>query len=122
MKISMISCLVGVLVPSLADAQLSGTVGPSTTTAYKAGLKICNILNYGGSASATFDNGPAILAAWTACKTGGQGEYFCFNEIAFLIMRSIHPFGGLWNGHCKFKSSYMPSFKKILFTMMHTVW
>lgn len=63
--------LLGALV-STVTAQLSGTVGPTTTTAHKAGLKVCNILNYGGSASATFDNGPAILAAWNACKTGGE--------------------------------------------------
>ncbi|KAF2999976.1 hypothetical protein E8E14_006510 [Neopestalotiopsis sp. 37M] len=55
-----------------ATAQLSGTVGPTTSTAAKAATKICNILDYGGVASATTDNGAAIQAAWDACKTGGQ--------------------------------------------------
>lgn len=59
--------------PALVAGQLSGTVGPTTTTAQKAAVKICNILNYGGVASATTDNGPAILKAWTACINGGEG-------------------------------------------------
>lgn len=54
-------------------AQLSGSVGPTTSTAAKTAVKVCNILNYGGVASATADNGAAIQAAWDACKTGGQG-------------------------------------------------
>lgn len=56
----------------LVSAQLSGTVGPTTTTAEKAAKKICNILDYGGVASATTDNSAAINSAWEACKTGGQ--------------------------------------------------
>lgn len=55
-----------------AAAQLSGTVGPTTSTAAKAATKVCNILDYGGVASATTDNGAAIQSAWDACKTGGQ--------------------------------------------------
>ncbi|KAH6653795.1 pectin lyase fold/virulence factor [Truncatella angustata] len=55
-----------------ATAQLSGSVGPTTSTSAKAATKICNILDYGGKASATSDNGAAIQAAWDACKTGGQ--------------------------------------------------
>lgn len=74
MKLSILSTLAYALLSRVVTAQLSGTVGPTTTTAYKASLKVCNILNYGGSASATFDNGPAILAAFKACKTGGQGK------------------------------------------------
>ncbi|PSR93629.1 glycoside hydrolase family 28 protein [Coniella lustricola] len=56
----------------LATAQLSGTVGPTTTTASKAAKKICNILSYGGVASATTDNSAAITAAWAACASGGE--------------------------------------------------
>lgn len=54
------------------SAQLSGTVGPTTSTAAKAATKVCNILNYGGVASATTDNSAAIASAWAACKTGGE--------------------------------------------------
>lgn len=53
-------------------AQLSGSVGPTTTTASKAAKKVCNILNYGGVASATTDNSAAITAAWAACASGGE--------------------------------------------------
>lgn len=53
-------------------AQLSGKVGPTTSTAAKAAVKVCNIMDYGGVADASTDNGAAILAAWNACKTGGQ--------------------------------------------------
>lgn len=56
----------------LAAAQLSGTVGPTTTTASKAAKKVCNILSYGGVASATTDNSAAIASAWAACATGGE--------------------------------------------------
>lgn len=71
MKLSSTYTTLAVL-PALAVAQLTGTVGPTTTTAEKAAVKICNILDYNGTADATFDNGPAISAAWDACKTGGQ--------------------------------------------------
>lgn len=65
------SALFLALVP-FVTAQLSGSVGPTTTTASKAAKKICNILNYGGVASATTDNSAAITAAWAACASGGQ--------------------------------------------------
>ncbi|KAK6063346.1 rhamnogalacturonase a [Seiridium cupressi] len=53
-------------------AQLSGSVGPTTSTASKAAKKICNIMDYGGVSSATTDNSAAITSAWSACKSGGQ--------------------------------------------------
>lgn len=56
----------------LAACQLSGSVGPTTTTAEKAATKICNILDYGGVASATTDNAAAITSAWAECASGGQ--------------------------------------------------
>ncbi len=60
------------LVQPWAQAQLSGSVGPTTSRSAKAAKKVCNILNYGGVASATTDNSAAITAAWNACKSGGQ--------------------------------------------------
>ncbi|RDW66715.1 rhamnogalacturonase A [Coleophoma crateriformis] len=70
MRLSLLSLLaVGC---SLVSAQLSGTVGPTTTTAQKQATKVCNILSYGGVASKTTDNGPAIASAWAACKSGGE--------------------------------------------------
>lgn len=76
MKSTVLSLVTGSLLalPALVSAQLSGTVGPTTSTASKAAKKVCNILNYGGVASATTDNGAAISAAWTACKSGGEGK------------------------------------------------
>ncbi|KAH8673320.1 pectin lyase fold/virulence factor [Xylariales sp. PMI_506] len=55
-----------------AAAQLSGTVGPTTTTSSKAAVKQCNIMDYGGEASATTDNSAAIASAWAACASGGE--------------------------------------------------
>lgn len=55
-----------------AAAQLSGTVGPTTSTSAKAATKVCNIMDYGGVADASTDNGQAISDAWTACASGGQ--------------------------------------------------
>ena len=59
------------LIPSLANAQLIGHVGPLTSSATKAAKKTCNVLNYGGVADGKTDVGPAITSAWNACKTGG---------------------------------------------------
>ena len=53
------------------SAQLSGSVGPTTSTASKAAKKICNVLNYGAKADKSTDLGPAITSAFAACNTGG---------------------------------------------------
>ncbi|KAJ9133869.1 Rhamnogalacturonase A [Pleurostoma richardsiae] len=66
-----LASLLAALQPLVA-AQLSGSVGPTTTTAAKAAKKVCNIMNYGGTASATTDNSAAITSAWAACKGGGE--------------------------------------------------
>ncbi len=58
---------------SLVTAQLSGSVGPLTTYTTKRAKKTCNILSYGGVASAMTDNGRAIASAWAACASGGEG-------------------------------------------------
>lgn len=58
---------------SYATAQLSGTVGPTTTTASKAATKICSVLDYGAKADKTTDVGPPLASAFAACKTGGIG-------------------------------------------------
>lgn len=55
-----------------AVAQLSGTVGPTTSTSAKSSTKVCNIMDYGGVADASTDNGQAITDAWTDCASGGQ--------------------------------------------------
>ena len=60
--------------PALIQAQLSGSVGPTTSTASKAAKKVCNVLSYGAKADKSTDLGPALLAAWNACKTGGIGD------------------------------------------------
>lgn len=59
------------LLSSLAEAQLSGSVGPTTSTAAKRAKKQCSVLDYGGKADGSTDVGPAISSAWTACKAGG---------------------------------------------------
>lgn len=61
---------IGYVLP--AAAQLSGTVGPTTTTSAKSSTKVCNIMDYGGVADASTDNGGAISDAWTACASGGE--------------------------------------------------
>lgn len=68
-----LSLLSALVLPSLVVAQLSGSVGPLTSTASKAATKVCNILSYGGVASATTDNSAAIESAWAACVSGGEG-------------------------------------------------
>ena len=65
---------------SLVAAQLSGHVGPLTSSSAKANIKRCSVLDNGGVADGKTDIGPAITAAWNACKNGGvvvvpQGNY-----------------------------------------------
>lgn len=68
------SLTAAVLLPSLVTAQLSGSVGPLTSRASKRD-KVCNVLDYGATASKTSDVGPALASAFAACATGGTGEY-----------------------------------------------
>lgn len=56
-----------------ALAQLSGTVGPTTTTAAKTAKMVCNVLDYGAVADKSTDLGAALVKAWTACASGGVG-------------------------------------------------
>ena len=59
------------VLPTLIAAQLSGSVGPLTSSAAKAKVKTCSVLNYGGVADGKTDIGPAITSAFNACKSGG---------------------------------------------------
>ncbi|VUC26106.1 unnamed protein product [Clonostachys rosea] len=54
------------------SAQLSGPVGPVTSSSSEEASKICNILDFGGIVSTETDNHDAILRAWGACAAGGQ--------------------------------------------------
>lgn len=64
----------------LANAQLLGRVGPTTSREEKRAVKVCNVLDYGGVARRSADVGPAINRAFNACRSGGivyvpPGEY-----------------------------------------------
>lgn len=57
---------------SLAQAQLSGTVGPLTSRSTKASKMVCNVEDYGAvSGDTSVDLGAALADAWAACKSGG---------------------------------------------------
>lgn len=47
------------------------TTGPLTTSDAKWATKVCDVTKYGAVADGTTDLGPALLAAFNACKTGG---------------------------------------------------
>jgi rhamnogalacturonan hydrolase len=87
------SLLLAFVFPSFVVAQLSGTVGPLTTRAAKAATKICNILSYGGVASATTDNSAAITAAWAACINGGEGWDLVLCRLPQLTFKVYIPSG-----------------------------
>lgn len=53
-------------------AQLSGTVGPTTSHAAKR-VTICSVLSYGGAVGSS-DIGPAILSAFTNCVLKNSGS------------------------------------------------
>ncbi|GAM83955.1 hypothetical protein ANO11243_019450 [Dothideomycetidae sp. 11243] len=59
------------LFTSLVEAGLGRSVGPLTTIHAKIKGKECNVLQYGAKADGQTDVGPAISAAFAACKTGG---------------------------------------------------
>lgn len=71
MKLSIVNLLVLV---GAAAAQLSGHVGPTTTTAAKRAKKTCNVLDYGAKADKSTDLGAALTKAWAACASGGIGK------------------------------------------------
>lgn len=75
---TLLSYIAALAVPCLVSAQLSGSVGPLTSTATKAASNTCNVLDYGGVASITEDIAPAIASAWADCATDGIGGYFFF--------------------------------------------
>lgn len=60
---------------SVAIAQLADTtaypIGPLTSSSAKWAKKVCDITNYGAVADGKTDSGPAILAAFEACASGG---------------------------------------------------
>ncbi|KAF7595666.1 hypothetical protein BBP40_005110 [Aspergillus hancockii] len=68
------------LVPTLAVASLSGSVGPLTSASIKAATKTCNVLDYGAKADKSTDLGPPLASAFADCKSGGlvyvpKGDY-----------------------------------------------
>ncbi|KAL3465184.1 pectin lyase fold/virulence factor [Aspergillus heterothallicus] len=59
------------LAPLLARGQLSGSVGPLTSTDSKSQTKTCNVVDYGAVADKATDIGPALQSAWDDCASGG---------------------------------------------------
>jgi hypothetical protein len=83
--------------PTQSHAQLSGSVGPTTTTASKAAKKICNVLDYGAKADKTSDLGPPLALAFAACKTGGIGKHENSSYGYRLTSFSMGSTRRLWN-------------------------
>lgn len=76
------------LVPKLIQAQLSGTVGPLTSSSAKAAIKTCNITDttYGAIADGATDISTALDSAFDDCGTGGlivipAGDYALANWV-----------------------------------------
>ncbi|GLI73171.1 hypothetical protein PoHVEF18_001381 [Penicillium ochrochloron] len=67
--------LLGLGCASVAWAQLADTtaypMGPLTSSSTKWATKVCDITKYGAVADGATDSGPAILAAFNACASGG---------------------------------------------------
>lgn len=80
MRISHILFGAVALLPTLVVGQLSGKVGPLTSSATKTSKKKCSVLDYGAKADKTTDLGPPLTSAFAACKSGGtvvvpSGDY-----------------------------------------------
>ncbi|KAF2685414.1 glycoside hydrolase family 28 protein [Lentithecium fluviatile CBS 122367] len=69
MRASSITFSAVALLPAVLG-QLSGSVGPLTTTTSKA-AKTCDVTKYGAKADKTTDLGPPLQSAWAACASGG---------------------------------------------------
>lgn len=85
---SFLSIALGVLSlgPLAVVAQLSGSVGPTTSTSAKRAKKVCSVLDYGAKADKSTDIGPALAKAWAACASGGIGEcMWLVKGVAFLV-------------------------------------
>lgn len=69
------SLFLGLSCLSVVWGQLADTsdypIGPLTSSATKWATKVCQITDYGAVADGTTDAGPAILAAFNACASGG---------------------------------------------------
>jgi hypothetical protein len=99
MKLSTFSYLAALLLPFLVTAQLSGSVGPTTTRAAKR-TKVCNVLSYGGVASLASDIGPPLAFAFAACTSGGIGKSKCYEQIETSSnIHSVCTPRKLWNGY-----------------------
>ncbi|CAK96934.1 CAZyme family GH28 [Aspergillus niger] len=77
------------LLPAIAAAQVSGTVGPRTSASAKAAEKVCNVLDYGASANSTIDIGPPLKEAFQDCQTGGlvyipEGDYLLSSWVSLV--------------------------------------
>lgn len=59
---------------AVANAQLSGTVGPTTTAAEKKAVAYCDVTSYGAVASVDDDLSGPLTDAIEACKDGGLSE------------------------------------------------
>lgn len=59
---------------AVANAQLSGTVGPTTTAAEKKAVAYCDVTSYGAVASLDDDLSGPLSDAITACKDGGLSK------------------------------------------------
>ncbi|KAG9044393.1 hypothetical protein FS837_008218 [Tulasnella sp. UAMH 9824] len=66
--------LATLLTASTACAQLTGRVGPTSTTAAKR-AKVCNVLDYGGTIGSS-DIGPAILNTFNSCVKGNYATLY----------------------------------------------
>ncbi|KAF3018474.1 hypothetical protein E8E14_008772 [Neopestalotiopsis sp. 37M] len=67
--INMISSIFLVALLGAAHAQLSGSVGPTTSYKAKAKVKICDVTDYSDDVKS--DIGPALADAWGDCADGG---------------------------------------------------
>lgn len=63
--------IIPVMLTQWAYAQLSGSVGPTSTFVHKADIMICDVTDYGATSSADF--GAAFTSAWNACAASGNG-------------------------------------------------
>lgn len=59
---------------TVASAQLSGTVGPTTTFLEKKAVAICDVTDYGAVASTSDDLSGPLQDAINACADGGLSK------------------------------------------------
>ena len=113
-SLSVSGILTAISLCGVVEAQLSGTVGPLTSSSSKAASKTCNVLDYGAVADNSTDVGQPIIDAFADCGSGGviyipEGDYLIDTWVSLSngSAWAIQMDGVIYRGATPSSQSYM---------------